>query len=169
MLVRFERRRFQFVVNTLYAGWTSKRSFVAKRKCLAKVNPQNTVHETVRIIGPLFLNGCTVHIGEGTFVGRAFATEGRGVVTIGKNCDIAPQVTVLTGTHKKGDSTRRAGEGVTTDVEIGDGTWIGACSIILPGVHIGKGCVIGAGAVVTKDVPDNTKAIGVPAKFFPLD
>ena len=108
-------------------------------------------------------------IGAGTFIGRAFSCEGIGHITIGKNCDLAPQVTILTGTHEFGDQNRRAGKGITTDVSIGDGCWIGACSIILPGVCIGKGCIIGAGAVVTKDVPDNMRAVGIPAKFSPID
>ncbi len=139
-------------------------AFRIKRYCLMKYRRGNTIAKTVRVVGPVY-SYCKLSIGDDTFVGSSFRCEGRGSVTIGKNCDIAPQVTILTGTHHIGDSTRRAGEGITTDVEIGDGTWVGACSIILPGIRIGKGCVIGAGSVVTKDVPDNTLAKGIPARF----
>jgi acetyltransferase-like isoleucine patch superfamily enzyme len=51
-------------------------------------------------------------------------------------------------------------------VSIGDGTWIGTGALILPGVHVGAGCVIAAGAVVTESVPDDTLVGGVPAKVL---
>lgn len=66
---------------------------------------------------------------------------------IGEYCHIAPNTTLCGA------------------VEIGDGTLIGAGSVVLPGVKIGKNCIIGAGSVVTKNIPDNTKAFGNPAKI----
>ena len=90
-------------------------------------------------------------------------------MAIGEICDIAPHVTILTGTHEIGDSSGRAGKGITTGVTIGNGTWIGARTMILPGIRIGNGCVIAAGAIVTKDIPDNFMAIGVPAKIKPIE
>lgn len=66
---------------------------------------------------------------------------------IGEYCHIAPNTTLCGA------------------VEIGDGTLIGAGSVVLPGIKIGKNCIIGAGSVVTKNIPDNTKAFGNPAKI----
>lgn len=146
---------------------SSKWAFRIKRYCLTKYRKGNCIAKTVRIVGPVYSH-CILSIGNDTFIGSSFRCEGNGHVTIGKKCDIAPQVTILTGTHHIGDSTHRAGKGITTDVIIGDGTWVGACSIILPGIRIGRGCVIGAGSVVTKDVPDNTMAKGVPARLSTL-
>lgn len=61
-----------------------------------------------------------------------------------------------------------AGKGIKKDVVIGSGTWIGTGAIILPGVTIGKMCIIAAGAVVNKDVPKNTMVGGVPAKVIKI-
>ena len=70
--------------------------------------------------------------------------------------------------HNFEDTTKRIDEqGVSTQpVVIGDDVWIGANAVILPGVTIGRHCVVAAGAVVTKDVPDNTVVGGVPAKII---
>lgn len=154
-----------FIINSILDNQNSKRAFLKKVKCLCRLG--HCIDSEARIMGPLY-SRCRLTIGKDTFIGRDFSCEGNGDVVIGSNCDIAPQVTILTGTHYIGSSDRRAGKGITTGVSIGNGTWIGACSIILPGVHIGNGCVVGAGAVVTKDMPDNTKALGVPAKQFSI-
>ncbi|MEE1084340.1 MAG: DapH/DapD/GlmU-related protein [Paludibacteraceae bacterium] len=68
--------------------------------------------------------------------------------------------------HVIGDETKRAGRGTYGNIIIGDGTWIGARSTILSGVSVGKGCIIAAGSIVNKDVPDNTMVGGVPAKII---
>ena len=70
--------------------------------------------------------------------------------------------------HNFEDATQRIDEqGVgTKPVVIGDDVWIGANAVILPGVTIGRHCVVAAGAVVTKDVPDNSVVAGVPAKIL---
>jgi len=124
-----------------------------------------TIGQGTRIVGPVDIDG-ELEAGEDVFIGKHLSIWGNGKVTIGERCDIAPGVTFLTGTHQIGDSTRRAGAGMTLDTVVGSGTWIGANSTILPGISIGKGCVIGAGAVVTKDVPDHVLVAGVPAKII---
>jgi len=89
-----------------------------------------------------------------------------GPVCIGSHVNLAQGITVTALNHNFGDAARRIDEqGVSTKpVVIGDDVWIGANAVILPGVTIGNHCVIAAGAVVTKDVPDYTLAGGVPAK-----
>ena len=89
-----------------------------------------------------------------------------GPVCIGNHVNLAQGIIVTALNHNFEDKTKRIEEqGITTKpVIIGDDVWIGANAVILPGVTIGKHCVVAAGAVVTKDVPDNTIVGGVPAK-----
>lgn len=91
-----------------------------------------------------------------------------GPVCIGGHVNLAQGITVTALNHNFEDSSKRIDEqGVATKpVVIGDDVWIGANAVILPGVTIGKHCVVAAGAVVTKDVPDNTLVGGVPAKVI---
>ena len=91
-----------------------------------------------------------------------------GPVTIGSHVNLAQGITVTALNHNFSDTTKRIDEqGVTTTpVTIGDDVWIGANAVILPGVTIGTHCVVAAGAVVTKDVPDSCVVAGVPAKII---
>lgn len=86
-------------------------------------------------------------------------------VTIGSNVMFGPAAHIYTAAHPLDVETRRIKE-FAKPVNIGDDCWIGGGSIILPGVTIGRGCVIGAGSVVTKDIPENSLAVGNPAKVI---
>ena len=70
----------------------------------------------------------------------------------------------INGTHEIGTVKRRASTGITKEIHVGDGTWIGADSVIMPGVTIGKGCIIGTGSLVIEDCEDNYIYVGRPAK-----
>ena len=91
-----------------------------------------------------------------------------GPVSVGNNVNLAQGITVTALNHNFGDATKRIDEqGVSTKpVVIGNDVWIGANVVVLPGVTIGSHCVVAAGAVVTKDVPDHTLVAGVPAKVI---
>lgn len=91
-----------------------------------------------------------------------------GPVTIGSHVNLAQGITVTALNHNFKDTTLRIDEqGISTNpITIGDDVWIGANAVILPGVTIGKHAVIAAGAVVTKDVPDNCIVGGVPARIL---
>jgi len=88
-----------------------------------------------------------------------------GPVNIGNHVNLAQGITVTALNHNFADGELRIDQqGVSTQpVSIGDDVWIGTNAVILPGVTIGKHVVIAAGAVVTKDIPDNSLAMGVPA------
>ena len=107
-----------------------------------------------------------VTIGDQTRIGIHCTVIGP--VSIGNNVNLAQGITVTALNHNFEDTTKRIDEqGVSTQpVVIGDDVWIGANAVILPGVTIGRHCVVAAGAVVTKDVPDNTVVGGVPAKII---
>jgi len=105
-------------------------------------------------------------VGNFCLVGPSCYFDLAGKINIEDHVSIGPQVTIITGTHEIGSSNHRLGPLVVKDVTIGAGTWIGARCTILPGVTIGKGVILAAGAVVAKDIPANTMAGGVPAKVI---
>jgi maltose O-acetyltransferase len=87
-------------------------------------------------------------------------------VTIGSYCGIGAHVIILTGSHELGNGYRRVGTPNPLPVVIGDGVWIGAGAMILPGVTIGDGCVIAAGAVVTASCAPHGIYLGNPAELI---
>jgi maltose O-acetyltransferase len=106
-----------------------------------------------------------VKIGNNSFVGhKTLFMGGDSIIKIGQNCDISSNVSLICGSHEIGDSNRRAAKGISKDIIIGNGVWIGYGSLILGGVTIGDGAIIAAGSVVNKSVPQNVIYGGVPAK-----
>ena len=87
-------------------------------------------------------------------------------VTIGDNCQMAPNVAIYTAGHPVHPQTRNTAYEYGISVTIGDNVWIGGNTVICPGVHIGSNTVIGAGSVVTKDIPDWCIAAGNPCKVI---
>jgi len=85
-------------------------------------------------------------------------------ITIGAGAMIGHQAMLLTSSHEIGPKEHRAGAIVRAPVTIGTGAWIGPRAIVLPGVTVGEGAVVTAGALVNKDVPPHTRVAGAPAK-----
>ncbi len=102
--------------------------------------------------------------GDNCFVNRNCYFDLEGKITLGDDVVIGHGSTFITTHHEIGPSSRRAGATVGRAIEIHSGTWIGANVIILPGVTIGSGAIVAAGAVVSKSVPANSLAAGIPAK-----
>lgn len=122
------------------------------------------LERNVNICAHCFMGSNKLKIGRGTFVNYNVWFNTAGGIRIGSQCNIACNVMFLTSTHEFGDEGRRAGTDISKAITIGDGTWIGARAIILPGVTIGKAVIIGAGAVVTKDCESNCLYAGNPAR-----
>jgi acetyltransferase-like isoleucine patch superfamily enzyme len=87
-------------------------------------------------------------------------------IRLGNSVTLSPEVMLLTGTHGIDNPQKRAGKMQARQVTVCDGVWLGARCVILPGVTVGEGAIVGAGAVVTKDVPPHTLVAGVPAVFI---
>lgn len=102
--------------------------------------------------------------GGGTFVNYECWFDLGADIVIGNKCNIAMNVTFMNSDHDVADSERRAGMYHPKPIIVGDGCWIGANSLIMPGVTIGNGVVIAAGSVVTKDCESDCLYGGVPAK-----
>ncbi len=103
-------------------------------------------------------------VGSESWINVGCFFELNDTITIGDRVGLAHEVMCLTSTHKLGPEARRAGPLTTAPIRIESGAWIGARSIILPGVTIGKGAVVAGGSVVSKDVPANTLVAGAPAE-----
>ena len=111
--------------------------------------------------GCWFFNPAGVEIGEGTIIGYRTFLDGRARLKIGCHTDIASEVMIYNSEHDVHSKDMRP---IEEPVEIGDYVFIGPRAIILPGVKVGRGAVVAAGAVVTKDVPEKTIVAGIPAK-----
>ena len=154
------------VKDLMYAFNTSKPSEVDKRRELMK-QMFGSVGENVWINQPLTLAvGSTVTIGEGTYINSGLILIDDYKVTIGEGCLFGTNVTLCTTGHPIDPEERAKGGMYSFPITIGDGAWIGASAIILPGITIGKYAVVGAGSVVTKDIPDYTVAAGNPCRVI---
>lgn len=114
---------------------------------------------------PLYVDyGSNITIGARTFVNYHLTALDVAPITIGEDCQIGPNVQLLTPTHPVEPQPRRDKLEAARPIVIGDNVWLGGGAIVLPGVTVGENAVIGAGAVVTRDVPANVVALGNPAR-----
>ena len=121
-----------------------------------KIGKGSTIHMWASFFQPK-----NISIGEDTIVGDHIFLDGRSKLTIGNHVDIASSVMVYNSEH---DLSKEDFSAIEEPVEIEDYVFIGPRAIILPGVKVGRGAVIAAGAVVTTSVPEFTIVGGVPAK-----
>jgi acetyltransferase-like isoleucine patch superfamily enzyme len=108
--------------------------------------------------------GARLEIGNGTFLNYGVSLSAHQEVIIGDNCLIGNYVTIMDNDYH--DLHDRSRPGPSLPVHIADRVWIGIRSVVLNGVRIGEGSVIGAGSVVTSDIPPNSLAVGVPARVI---
>ena len=151
---------FLFLINTFMS---TTRFFKIKNILLEWCGYE--IGRGTKIVGPINIarNTCLT-IGENCWIGKNFTIHGHGDVSIGSNCDIAPEVLFITGSHIVGDESRRAGEGISFKISIGDGCWVGARATLMENITIGKGVVVGSCSLVNKSISKNLIIAGVPAK-----
>jgi maltose O-acetyltransferase len=108
--------------------------------------------------------GTQISLGAGTFVNYDCVMLDVAPITVGAACQLATRVQLLTATHPIDPEPRRLGWEAGQPIAIGDNVWLGGGVIVCPGVTIGNDTVVGAGAVVTRDLPAGVVATGVPAR-----
>ncbi len=129
-----------------------------------EIGDRVTLHSHVVPIELHTVDGGRIEIGPGSFVNYGTIVTAYDSVRIGRECLIGHYVIVLDNSEH--DVAQRGRPGRSRPVSVGDRVWLCDRAIVLPGVHIGEGAVIGAGAVVTKDVPAWTLAAGNPARVI---
>lgn len=123
------------------------------------------IEDSTTIFPPFYTNfGKFISIGKNVFINHACSFLDMGGITIEDEVLIGPKVNLITENHPINPKDRRAL--ITNPILIKKRVWIGAGATILPGVTIGKNSIIAAGAVVSKDVPDNVIVGGIPAKII---
>ncbi|WP_091227155.1 sugar O-acetyltransferase [Microbacterium sp. 3J1] len=110
--------------------------------------------------------GDHISIGPRTFVNFNLTALDVASITIGADCQIGPNVQLLTPTHPIDPDMRRDKLEAAEPITIGDNVWLGGGVIVCPGVTIGENSVIGAGSVVTRDIPAGVVAVGSPARVI---
>ncbi len=150
-------REFNALSQTDYAG---------KEKYMKEVFAE--CGENCYIELPFYANwgGSHVHFGSNIYANFGLTLVDDGEIYVGDNVLFGPNVTVATANHPVNPELRALAYQYNKDVHIGRNVWIGANTVIVPGVNIGENCVIGAGSVVTKDIPSNTVAVGNPCRVI---
>ena len=123
------------------------------------------IDKSTAIFAPFFTNfGRYISIGKNVFINHACTFLDMGGITIGDNVLIGPKVNLVSENHPVHPSQRKYLIG--KPIVIKNNAWIGAAATILAGVTVGENSIVGAGSIVTKDVPDNIIVAGNPAKFL---
>ncbi|HIY93446.1 sugar O-acetyltransferase [Companilactobacillus sp. HBUAS56275] len=134
------------------------------RKVVSQITNEK-VDSATEIRLPFYTDyGRNLHIGKNVFINAGVTFTDLGGIYLGDNVLIGPNVTIVSVNHQIDPSQRRNLD--LKPVHIHDNAWLGANVTVTPGVVIGENSVVGAGAVVTKDVPANTIVAGVPAKII---
>lgn len=121
----------------------------------------------VWIEAPFFLDyGSQTVMGDGVFINTGCVILDCAPVTIGDRSLLGPNVQILTAHHPVDPDSRRTLLEGASPIEIGEDVWIGGGAILCPGVRIGRGSTVGAGSVVTKDLPERVVAAGNPCRII---
>jgi maltose O-acetyltransferase len=159
-LLRLVVHAVNLASNVLGDDWASKRlRLVLLRAMGARFGARSYFHG-----GTYFSDPRHLKVGQRCFVNRNCFFDLEAVISIGDDVVIGHGTTVVTTHHRLGSARRRAGAPYGEPVTVEDGVWIGANALLMPGVTVGRGSVVGAGALVLHDVAPDTVVAGVPAR-----
>ena len=157
---RLENKRKIYQYNNLQPDAFEKQDMLIKQ-ILGRTG------DNIHIEAPFHCDyGYNIEVGENFYANYNLIILDVGKVIIGKNAQIAPNVSIYTAGHPIHPESRNSGYEYGIAVTIGDNVWIGGNVCIMPGVTIGSNVVIGAGSVVTKDIQDNVIAAGNPCRVI---
>lgn len=143
---------------------TKYHEFDERRKLFSQLINQE-LDEGFRVFTPFYTDfGKNIHLGKNVFINADCKFQDQGGITIGDDSLIGHNVVLATLNHEEDPNKRE--NLIASPINIGKKVWIGSNATILPGVTVGDGAIIAAGAVVTKDVEAMTIVAGVPAKFI---
>ena len=153
-----EARRITFELNNAYHTPEEVRNLLSR--LFGK-----TVDESFRVFPPFYTDfGKNITVGKNVFINACCHFQDHGGVSLGDGCQIGHNVVFATLNHGLAPEDRQTT--YPAPITLGENVWVGSNSTILQGVTIGDNAVIAAGAVVTKDVPENTIVGGVPARII---
>jgi maltose O-acetyltransferase len=152
------------IMNCILSGLPPSRLF-GLRRLLLRIARVEVGHAASVCGGGWIYGRGVLRVGAESWLspGVVFHTHLAAPIEVGARCDIGPSVEFVTGGHAIGSPSRRAGPGTAKPIVVSDGCWIGARCLILGGVTVGRGAVVAAGSVVTRDIPEGVLAAGVPA------
>lgn len=123
--------------------------------------------ENAFICPPLYCTyGRHIHLGKGSYINMGATLLDNAPIRIGANVMIGPNVQIYTAAHALDADERIQGVETALPVTIEDRVWIGGGAILLPGVTLGREAIVGAGSVVTRDVPPGARVVGNPARVL---
>ena len=155
----------QYLANKFINILPPTRLYLLKNRILTwagySINSSARITSSIQVWGEIKLI-----VGDDVFIGHdCFISGSSAIIRINDNVDIGPKVNIIAGTHEIDMiGSHSAGTGMSKDITIGDGAWIGAGSLIMGGVEIGRKTIIGAGSNVVHDVPPYTLAVGNPCR-----
>jgi acetyltransferase-like isoleucine patch superfamily enzyme len=155
----------RFLKACQFAAWSwpvsTLSSYRLRRWYLVRVLRYH-IDPTASIHTGCWVTGFRLSIGSHSVINRQCRLDARGGLSIGSNVSISPECYLISASHDP-HSSSFAGSSKATSISIGDYAWLGVRAVVLPGVSIGRGAVVGAGAVVTRDVEPMAIVAGNPA------
>ena len=157
-----ERARVKDLCTELNA--TRLQDLSRRRRILREILPHVDA-STVEILSPFMVDyGYNIFLGAGTFLNHNCYLMDCAAIRLGKKVFVGPNCGFYTAIHPLDVVKRAEGLEIAKPIEIGDDVWIGGDVTILPGVKVGRGSVIGAKSLVTRDIPENVMAFGNPCR-----
>lgn len=160
-----EKEEKMFMCDVLVNEYNTLTSFSDMERVCKKLIPNQGNDCYVRV--PFYCDyGCNIKLGKGVYINRNCTFLDESFITIGNNVMIGPNVGLYTASHPITAEERNAKYYISKSITIEDDVWVGGGTTILGGVTIGARTVIGAGSVVTRNIPSDVVAIGNPCRIY---